>query len=249
MELNWSTFVLEILNFLVLLWILKRFLYQPVLQMIARRQDAIQKSMLDAKKMQDDAQAAQQQYQNRLHDWQQEREQARTALQAEIAAERLRLLESLRVELEQEKEKTRVLAQKEQQEALIKLESAALAQGAQFATRLLQPFATPALESQLVEFALQQLTALNDEQRQAIGFAANADVNEIFVSSAFHLSDEYRQQLLMAIKGITGHAVPLQFTQDATLLAGLRITIGAWVLKANLRDELQAFAELSQHAG
>ncbi len=37
MELNWSTLLLEIVNFLVLVWILKRFLYRPVLQVIEER--------------------------------------------------------------------------------------------------------------------------------------------------------------------------------------------------------------------
>ena len=37
MELNWTTFSLEIINFLALLWILKRFLYQPVRATLAQR--------------------------------------------------------------------------------------------------------------------------------------------------------------------------------------------------------------------
>ena len=249
MELNWSTFILEILNFLVLLWILKHFLYQPVLQMIAHRQSTIQQSMADAQKMQDAAQAAQQQYQNRLQDWQQERDQARTALRTEIGVERTKLLRTLQVELEKEREKTHVLIEKEQQETLLKLEATAMAQGAQFAARLLQAFANPALESQLVEFTLQQLAAMNAEQRNAIGSAANGLVTDIQVGSAFQLSEEHRQQLEKAIKTVTGLTAPVQFSRDSALLAGLRITLGAWVLKANLQDELKAFAELSQHAG
>ena len=37
MTLSWPTFILEIVNFLVLVWILKRFLYQPILQAIEER--------------------------------------------------------------------------------------------------------------------------------------------------------------------------------------------------------------------
>ena len=37
MELDWSTFALEIINFLALLWILKRFLYRPILAVVAER--------------------------------------------------------------------------------------------------------------------------------------------------------------------------------------------------------------------
>ena len=51
MELNWSTFILEIINFLVLIWILKRFLYKPVLDVIARRRAGIEKTLSDAREM------------------------------------------------------------------------------------------------------------------------------------------------------------------------------------------------------
>ena len=41
MELSGSTFVLEIINFLILVWILKRFLYKPVLGVIAKRRKSM----------------------------------------------------------------------------------------------------------------------------------------------------------------------------------------------------------------
>ena len=37
MEINWTTFVLEIVNFLILVWLLKHFFYRPVLAVVARR--------------------------------------------------------------------------------------------------------------------------------------------------------------------------------------------------------------------
>ena len=49
MELSWSTFILEAINFLVLVWILKRFLYKPVLDVIERRKAGIEKIQADAK--------------------------------------------------------------------------------------------------------------------------------------------------------------------------------------------------------
>ena len=48
MELTWSTFILEIINFLILVWILKRFLYKPVMDAIAKRRASIEQSMQDA---------------------------------------------------------------------------------------------------------------------------------------------------------------------------------------------------------
>jgi F-type H+-transporting ATPase subunit b len=66
MELNWSTFVLEIINFLVLVWILQRLLYKPVLAVIARRRAGIEKTLADAKHLQAEAERLKAQYESRL---------------------------------------------------------------------------------------------------------------------------------------------------------------------------------------
>jgi F-type H+-transporting ATPase subunit b len=47
------------------------------------------------------------------------------------------------------------------------------------------------------------------------------------------------------VAALVGADAKVRFEQDAALLAGLRIRIGAWVLGANLRDELQGFVELA----
>ena len=49
MEMDWSTFILEIINFLILVWILKRFLYRPILEVIARRREGVEKTLSEAR--------------------------------------------------------------------------------------------------------------------------------------------------------------------------------------------------------
>ena len=69
MEFSLSTFVLELINFLVLVWILKRFLYRPVLDIIARRREQIDATMAEAKRIEDNAQALKQKYDERLDNY------------------------------------------------------------------------------------------------------------------------------------------------------------------------------------
>ena len=69
MELNWSTFLLEIINFLVLVWILKRFLYRPVLAVLEKRREEIAQSLNEANNHHTQAIELEQQYKKRLEDW------------------------------------------------------------------------------------------------------------------------------------------------------------------------------------
>ncbi len=57
MELDWSTFLLQIINFLVLVWILNRFLYQPVMKVIAERKAAVEKTLADSERARAEARA------------------------------------------------------------------------------------------------------------------------------------------------------------------------------------------------
>jgi F-type H+-transporting ATPase subunit b len=65
------------------------------------------------------------------------------------------------------------------------------------------------------------------------------------VVSAHRLSDDQRQQLEQVLMTVVGPEVKVQFEQDSELMAGVRISIGAWVLGANLRDELEGFSALA----
>ncbi|MGB5440311.1 MAG: ATPase, partial [Gammaproteobacteria bacterium] len=130
MELNWSTFVLEILNFLVLVWILKHFLYKPVLDVIARRRAGIEKIHAEAEALHKDAEGLKQQYEGRLADWEQERRQLRETLASELDAERAGKLAELQTTLEQEAQKAQVAEARRQADATRNIEETALLQGA-----------------------------------------------------------------------------------------------------------------------
>jgi len=241
-ELNWTTFLLEMVNFLVLVWILKHFLFRPVQEVIARRRAGIEKTLSDAKGLHENAEALRHQYEGRLADWEQERRLAREALIREIETERTQRRAELHADLDKEREKGRVAEEHRRADALRGLEQTALAQAARFAARLLASAAGPETEARLVELAIAELRQLPPTK---IATLRNhpAGSNAMTVTSAFPLTEGQRVRLTQALATLTGNESPLRFEQDDSLIAGLHIAIGPWILAANLRDELQAFTE------
>jgi F-type H+-transporting ATPase subunit b len=248
LELNWSTFVLEIINFLILVWILKRFFYQPVLDVIARRRAGIEKTQTDARKLHDDAQALRGQYENRLADWDRERRTAREQLAKEIEAERTQRLQTLLNDLTQERERSALVEQRRFDNLRRQLEQTALAQGARFAARLLSLASGTQLQERLLELLLQQLAALPAHQLEALRAGIGNATDAIHVISASPLDTATRERLEQALGAGLGVKLPLQYQEDTELLAGVRITVGAWVLQANVQDELAGFARLAHDA-
>ena len=247
MELNWSTFLLEILNFLVLLWILKRFLYQPVLDTIAMRRAGIEQTLAKAQAIRIEAEALQNQFESRLNQWAEEREAAREALRREIAEERERQGLTLDDELQRGREKARVLDEKQRSDELRRCQEASLELGARFVARLLTALAGPEVEIRLFELALRELESLPAERLKAIRLACEATPEEAEVVTAYPLLEPNRRRLAEKLGCVLDMPVSCRFAEDTLLLAGLRITLGPWVFHANLQDELKSFA-ISAHA-
>jgi len=181
----------------------------------------------------------------RLADWDQERQHLRDTLAQDLDAERARQMETLQAALAQEQEKARVAESRRRAEAVRETEHHALQQGAQFATRLLAQAAGPELEARLVELLLDGLSALSRDQITALRTQWGEPPEAILVASVFPLPADRQQHLEKALREVTGLAIPVAYEQDPKLVAGLRITIGAWVLHANLRNELNGFAEFA----
>jgi len=245
MELNWSTFVLEMINFLVLVWILKRFLYKPVLNVIARRQSGIDKALDDAKALHQKAEQLQRQYEGRIADWENERRQARESLAGELDAERAKRLAELQTALEQERERSRVAEARRQENETRKLEAMAMSQGARFASRLLGLAAGQDLHLRLVDLLTDELEALPAERLESVRGNYTKAPEVIVVTSPYPLSEEQRRRLEKALIRVAGSEIPVRYESGEELLAGLRIIMGAWVLGANIQDELKGFADLT----
>jgi F-type H+-transporting ATPase subunit b len=246
MAINWTTFLLEIVNFLVLIWLLRRFFYRPVLAAIARRREAIEQSLREAKAAQDQAAQLEQRYLKQVDAWEHDRRQAHERLQTELRAERDRQLRALEQDLANARERSTALErQREDSRArLADQEAAQLAQG--FVTALVERLAGPELEARLVRLLLSDLDGLTPARRDALRAALRDGREAVQVATAFELGANERGELTGKLAAVAGRAVRCDFVMLPDLLAGLRITAGPWTLSANLREELRFFLEANR---
>ena len=245
MEFDWTSFALEVLNFLVLVWLLKRFFYRPVLAVIEKRQTATAKTIADAESVRREAEGLKGEYQTRLAGVDKDRAEARAGLDEEIAAERTRRLAAVEVEVDANRQRRQMLEAREASVREAALEREALTVAARFASRFLDRLAGPELEAKLVALALSELDALAPDRLDAL----HDPTVSIKVVSAYPLDAAQRTAFTQSLGRLAGRALAPEFTEDAMLKAGVCIMAGAWVLMANLRDELSFFSESFNHGG
>jgi F-type H+-transporting ATPase subunit b len=246
LEINWSTFVFEIINFLVLVWLLKHFFYKPVTNIISKREKSIQDKLNEAKTTHDDADSLKTRYENRLSEWNNEKKQVQQKLKSDIELERTKLLHELHEELEQEREKEKVLQKRQIEDSLHQSEQIAIQHGATFCSHLLSCFASPELEINITDLLIKELENLPSEKVSLIQSNYLEKSKPIEVYSAFDLDEHQRVKLNNAFMSLIGSPVKCSFKQNAKLVAGLNIFIGSWNLQANLQDELKGFSQFNR---
>ena len=245
MEFSWSTFLLEIINFLVLVWILKHFLFKPVMAVVTRRRTSIEEQLAESRRLNDESAALKNEYNNRLADWEHECQLARTELTNELNAERMSKLNQLKQTLAQERKKSEVAESRRRTEAISEIAYQALQQSAQFATSLLSKASGPELEARLLDILLDDLSTLSSEHTAMLRLQWGESPEEITVTSVYPLPESKRQELEWVLAAITRLSVPVHYEQEPELIAGLCVTIGAWKLHANVRDDLKGFVEFA----
>lgn len=243
MELDWTSFLLEIINFLVLVWILKHFLYRPVLNMVEQRRRAVDKVRADAELIQTEAVDLRRSYEARLQDWEQEKSTARAKLRTDLDQERQRLALAQQQSLQAERERFEVLLQREARDNRRQIEREALDLGGRISRRLLARLSNPELEQRLIRLLVEDLARLTMERLAEMRAACKLDRSTVQVTSAFPLdqaaADALREGLIAALD--LSQDCRWRFQQDQSLIAGVRVALGSWMLRANLQDELQYF--------
>ena len=245
MHLSLSTFLIEIANFFVLLWILWRLLVGPVRRIIAERKAGIARMREEAQKDRSEAERLRSQYDNRLKAWAAEREQAQKALRKSLEEEESRLRAALAKDLAQEREVARVRQNRDEEEARLSLERRALTQAMAFASRFLASVASPEVEGRIIDLVLESLGDPDGPLSRMLGENARPETT-VRISSAYPIPESRRAALEKALSGHLGPASGTVYSVDESLGAGLLIEVEGAEISANLRDELRSFSESGQ---
>ena len=120
-------------------------------------------------------------------------------------------------------------------------------QALKFTSRVLKDVACPELEGKIVELVEKQLSSTERESLPS-GAAQSWDHGAaVRVRSAYCLTEPQRDVLITILKNKLRTEAPIEFAVDQTLVAGLEIMIGSYVLRANLRDELEYFSAMRNY--
>lgn len=243
MGFNWSSFFLEIINFLVLVWLIKHFFYKPVRKIIDDRRSSIDQQFLSAKTIAADAQNMKEQYESRLTDWENEKQQQQNLFNEEMEERKNQQLKNLEKKLIEENQKNTKIQEKQLHLLQQKNERQALQQGIRFTAKMLQDLSSQEMESKLIEIFLNNIEHFSPEQKQELANSCSDETTDILISSAYPLTQTQRDSLQQAMQNLFESTIHISYKENPLVIAGLRVNIGSYVMRANLADELNFFSD------
>ncbi len=241
MLIDWPTTIAQIINFLILLFLLRRFLYRPLLDAMAARREEIAREFEEAEQQQNRAEETQRTYSAKLAEWE---EQRQSLLQeARTAAESLReeILQEARREAATERAAWQDSLRREQEAFLERLRVRSREQVLTVARLALRDMADADLESRVVAAFTRQLTTLDADTMRSLHESLRQAGNEVTVGSAFDLPDHLRQTVEKALhEALSLDGLHVRFQQAPDMIAGLEIFAGGQKLTWSLEGYLQS---------
>ncbi len=248
MRSAWSTLLLQTINFLALVWLLRRFLFRPVMALLARRRaeaETARAQLSAAAAAREEARKAATEDRARIAE---EREQALAEARVRVEQERGELLSQARGEQAALVEAGRRKLDEERALALAELRSRAVALGGEIAERLLREVAPTVGAHAFLDRLAAQLSALGRAELDALraDLAGGAPVQ---VAVAPALDDEAARRFSDRLREILGSTTRVEFVEDDALIAGAELRFPRATLRYSVRDGiLEAQGALDGHA-
>jgi len=240
MDIDWVTVTAQVVNFLVLVYLLKRFLYAPVLAAMQRREERIADRMDTAEERERTAAEAEASFRESARELEQRRDDLLREARQEADGERRQLREQARSEVQSEREQWLAGLERERNRFLKDLRGLAASEIIAATRRLLTDLADASLEECVVRQFIERLHNADDEVRGTL----SAGRETVVVASAFELTDDARNLVVATARDLSGNdAAMLQFEQDPDLLCGIELRAGGYKLSWSADSYLDAIEQ------
>ena len=238
MLIDWFTVGAQALNFIILVWLLKRFLYKPILNAVDAREKRIAAELADADAKKTDAQKERDEFQHKNEEFDQQRAALLSKATDEAKAERQRLLDDAR--------KAADALSAKRQEAL-RSDANTLNQAIRrrtqeevfaIARKALTDLATASLEERMSEAFTRRLRAIDGKAKEGIAAALKTGSEPAVVRSAFDLPEAQRAAIQKALNETFSAEVPVRFETAPDVISGIELTTNGQKIAWSIADYL-----------
>ena len=235
---DWFTIVAQALNFLILVWLMKRFLYKPILHAIDEREKRIATELANADAKKAEAQKEHEEFQHKNEEFDKQRAELLSKAKDEAQAERKRLLDEARKAADTLSAKRQETLRNDAHNLNQAITRRAGEEVFAIARKALRDLATTSLEERLGEVFTRRLREMDGQAKASLGEALTTASDPALVRSAFDLPAAQRAAIQNALNETFSAEIHVRFETAPDLIGGIELTTNGKKVAWSIADYL-----------
>jgi F-type H+-transporting ATPase subunit b len=238
MLIDWFTVGAQVLNFVILVALMKRFLYRPILDAIDAREQRIATELAEAAARKAEAQVERDEFRQRNEEFDRQRAGLVSRARGEAHAERQRLLEEAGQVAEALLAQQREGLNREQRSLNDEITRRTQREVFAIARKTLTDLAGTSLEERMSEVFARRLRELNDSAKEDLAKALGTSGGPVLVRSAFELPSEQRAAIQDALNEACSAEIQVRFEAAPAVISGIELSANGQKIAWSIADYL-----------
>jgi F-type H+-transporting ATPase subunit b len=240
MLIDWFTLIAQVFNFLILLWLLKRFLFKPILKAIDEREKKIKEQILGAETALKEAEEEKARYSVKNREFDQERELLLEEAVEKARLKRKEMLDQARLEAEELRRQFEQSVREKQVHLSREITERTQKEVVAIARKVLTDLASVSLEEHMTRVFIDRLQRAGESQREILEKVLDGASGEVVVISAFALLPEQEARIEEALAAISSVPVKCLFEVDAGKINGIELHVHGYKMAWSVADYLRS---------
>lgn len=237
------TIIAQIINFLILVYLLKRFLFNRIIKIMDDRENQITDQMQDAEAAKEAAQKELEEQRRIREELQEKWNEMLTQAKKDAQKKREELVKDARKKIDEEQKNWSGAILKQRTAFLRDLRHLSCEQVCQISRKVLSDLAGEKLENQLIENFLVQLGKLSKKEKADFVRFINKDERKIWVNSSFQLTREKESEIRKTLEDIINGQVEINFKVSPDLICGIETRTEGKKISWNIEHYLDGLEE------
>ena len=244
---KWITIGFQLLNFLVLVYLLKRFLYGRIIKAMDDRQAKIAGQLEAAEKTQAGAEQQAADFQHKNEEFDAQRDDMLAKAKQDVEAERKKMMAAARGEIDALQGRWRDSVAREEAAFLADLRQRITRHTAAVARRALADLAGADLESRVAEAFLARIAGVPEDERKALAPLPDQE-RRMTVRSAFEIPEDRRQPIRDALAAHIAEGLDIEFETSPEVICGIELVAAGRKLAWSIDNYLDRLEEALREA-
>lgn len=240
MGIDWFTFGAQIVNFLILAALLKKFLYGPIINAMDDREQRIAARLEEAGQKKREAEQEAETYRQQRREFDEQTEGMLAEARRTADDRREELLREARQAVQRTKQEWYSGLKRQQQSLLREIRTETGGKAVQIAHHALRELADKELEDEIVRTFLGQIDRLEPQKRQALAEAMSKADGQVIVRTAFDVSDQSRRRIQDVLRDKLGADSAVGFKTAEELICGIELKAGGRKIGWSFQDFLES---------